>query len=269
MGDKLMILHRTLHIMVAQTTAGDFNKFGCDLYGQFNVGLHVGDSPANVLQNRAKLLKMLNELGQVNAIHWLDQVHSDNVVDIDQSSSMNAHTADALITKCRGQALAIMTADCVPVAIFDDANADASVACIHAGWQGLTNGIIAKALSKIRASNTSTSHHAVIGAHISQSAYEITRELADKIVNLVCASDLVGMDGDELYQAIIADSQDNDKCLINLDKLTRLQLENLGVQVVNESSLCTYTDPRFYSYRAQTHANKSATGRMATIVVKL
>ncbi|SPX84586.1 peptidoglycan editing factor PgeF [Moraxella ovis] len=269
MDDKLMILHRTPRVLVAQTTTGDFDKFGCDLYGQFNVGLHVGDSPINALQNRAKLLKMLSELGQVDVIHWLNQVHSDNVVDIDRSSSMNAHTADALITKCRGQALAIMTADCVPVAIFDDANADASVACIHAGWQGLTNSIIAKTLSKMRASNTSASHHAVIGAHISQSAYEITRELADKIVNLVCASDLVGMDGDELYQAIIADSQDNDKCLINLDKLTRLQLENLGVQVVNESSLCTYTDPRFYSYRAQTHAKKSAAGRMATIVVKL
>lgn len=148
MDGKLMILHRTPRVLVAQTTTGDFDKFGCDLYGQFNVGLHVGDSPINALQNRAKLLKMLSELGQVDVIHWLNQVHSDNVVDIDQSSSMNAHTADALITKCRGQALAIMTADCVPVAIFDDANADASVACIHAGWQGLTNSIIAKALSK-------------------------------------------------------------------------------------------------------------------------
>lgn len=269
MGDKLMILHRGPHVLVAQTMAGDFDKFGYDLYGQFNVGLHVGDSPVNALQNRAKLLKMLSEHDQVNAIHWLDQVHSDIVVDIDQAPSMTAHTADALMTMRKWQALAIMTADCVPVAIFDNANADAGIACIHAGWQGLTNGIIAKTLSKMRASNASADYHAVIGAHISQSAYEITKELADKIVNLVCISDLVGMDNDKLYQAIITDSQDDDKCLINIDKLTRLQLENLGVQVVNESSLCTYTNPRFYSYRAQTHAKKSATGRMATIIVKL
>lgn len=269
MRDKLMILYHTPHVLVAQTLAGAFDKFGNDLYGEFNMGLHVGDNPLNVLTHRVQLFKMLEQFVQIESIYWLNQVHGSIVANIDQSLSMTAYTADALMTVRKGQALAIMTADCIPIAIFDDGDVDAPVACIHAGWQGLTNGIIANTVLKIRQLNPSATCCAIIGAHIGQSAYEINKELANKILDLVCANNLVIVNHDDLYQLIISDSQDNDKCLIDLDKLTRLQLDKLGVQVANESSICTYTDPRFYSYRAQTHAKKRATGRMATLIVKL
>lgn len=266
--DNLLILHRTDTILVAQTTAGVFDKFGAaDHYGQFNLGLHVGDDAHQVLQHRAQLLAQLKTLGDINSIHWLNQTHSDLIASIDDKPASIAPTADALMTAQTGRALAIMTADCIPVAIFGD-NKDAPIACIHAGWQGLVNGIIAKTVANMR-TRANITYHAVIGAHISQASYEISRELATRIIDLVCDAHLVALNKVALHDVIIKDSQDNDKCLIDLTKLVHLELAHLDIDVLNDEIACTYQDTRFYSYRAQTHANKAATGRMATVIVKL
>lgn len=284
--NNLLILHHTPRILVVQTVAGVFDKFADDdIYGDFNLGLHVGDDASAVLANRAKLLRSLQNFGQVDGIFWLNQTHSDVVWDLDNESghSLSAPNADALLTKTAGQALAIMTADCVPVAIFSDTDlnadldndlnndeqADVPIACIHAGWQGLTNGIIAHTLQKMRQTHPNASFSAVIGAHIQQLSYEITRTLGQDIVRQVCQKQLTTLDENYLTSAIIADGETADKCLIDLYQLTRLELQKLGVNVVNEQVPCTYQDARFYSYRAQTHAKKPATGRMATVVVRL
>lgn len=278
--DDLIVLYHTPRILVVQTTAGVFDKFADDdIYGGFNLGLHVGDDASLVFANRAKLLQQLQNFGWIDGIFWLNQTHSDVVRDIDEALAMTAPNADALMTKEVGKALAIMTADCVPVAIFvDDVMNDVEqaclpIACIHAGWQGLTNGIIANALDKMRQTHPNASFSAVIGAHIQQPSYEITRTLGQDIVRQVCQKQLTTLDESSLYHAIIADGQTPDKCLIDLYRLVRLELEALGVTVVNaihhDDPPCTYQDARFYSYRAQTHTKKCATGRMATVVVKL
>lgn len=278
-ADDLIVLYHTPRILVVQTTAGVFDKFADDdIYGGFNLGLHVGDDVSSVLANRAKLMQQLQNFGRIDGVFWLNQTHSDVVVDIDETLAMTAPNADALMTKATRKALAIMTADCVPVAIFADGVADVEqaslpIACVHAGWQGLTNGIIANTLDKMRQTHPNASFSAVIGAHIRQMSYEITRSLGASIVRQVCQAKLTTLDESSLYHAIIADGQTPDKCLIDLYRLVRLELDALGVTVVNaayhDGPPCTYQDARFYSYRAQTHAKKYATGRMATVVVKL
>lgn len=202
MNEHFLILHNTPKVLVVQSIAGIFDKFGSGGYGECNVGLNVGDEPKNVLQNRIKLLIVLRKFAEIKSIHWLNQLHGNTVIDIKQSLSVTAQVADAFITTCQGQALAIMTADCIPIAIFDDKNDESAVACIHAGWQGLTNGIIAKTVFKMRIANPKSSYQAVIGAHISQAIYEVTRELADKIINLVCVNGLVNMHKNELYNLV-------------------------------------------------------------------
>lgn len=56
------ILHQNNHVLIIQTHAGEFDKWGDDLYGSFNVGLHVGDDSEQVLANRMTLLDKLNKL---------------------------------------------------------------------------------------------------------------------------------------------------------------------------------------------------------------
>lgn len=264
------VLYQDDHVLVLQTQAGVFDKFdNTDLYGDFNLGLHVKDNPKSVLQRRAKLLDAISAYASIDEIHWLNQVHGDHVVDADEwMATLQAESADALISHSDHTALAIMTADCVPVAIFGQASGD-GIACIHAGWQGLVNGIIAKSYAKLSTKNTEIQKpKAIIGACISQGSYEITDALAKRICDEVTTQSLVDMTSSDLYDTIIIPSEDDGKVNIDIVKLARLELEHLGIEVVNQSVPCSYLEPNLYSYRAQTHAGKSATGRMAMVVVR-
>ncbi|MDO5651906.1 MAG: polyphenol oxidase family protein [Moraxella sp.] len=260
-------------VHIAQTIAGngkqDFAKFyntkfnhaglvddTNDLYDSFNLGLHVGDDPRRVLDNRAKLLIALPH---AKRIVWLNQVHGNHIEHITKRLDNTLLNADALITECAGVALAIMTADCVPVAIFDEHK----VACVHAGWQGLVAGIINKTCQHI-----STQKYAYIGACISGAAYEVSYELARRIVDDCVRQRLVEPNADELFAMIVKPSTSVDKVLLDIATLAKLQLMACDVQLINQDIACSYHDERFYSYRAQTHAGKRATGRMAMLITK-
>ena len=52
--------------------------------------------------------------------------------------------ADAIITREKGVALGVVTADCVPILLFDYENK--IVGCIHAGWKGAFSGILKKTI---------------------------------------------------------------------------------------------------------------------------
>ncbi len=268
-GVPVGVLYQDDSVLVVQTRAGAFDKFDdTDLYGEFNLGLHVNDNPKSVLQRRAMLLDAISAYASIENIHWLNQIHGDTVLDVDTDMpSLQAVSADALITKSSNQALAIMTADCVPVAIFGQGQDD-GIACIHAGWQGLVNGIIAKSHAKLSAKNTAMQKpKAIISACISQGSYQITDALAKRICDEVTTHSLVDMTASDLHDTIIIPSDDG-KVNIDIVKLARLELEHLGIEVVNESVPCSYLEPTLYSYRAQTHAGKSATGRMALLIAK-
>lgn len=262
------ILYQDAHMLIIQTHANQFDKWGDDLYGDFNVAMHVGDDNERVLKNRALLLDKLNQLTnhKISSIHWLNQIHSDVVIDID-GYNLPLMDADALMTDKDGTGLSIMTADCVPIALFNDVknqNTDNSqIACIHAGWQGLTKGIIKNTYDKFKDKNIK----AIIGACISQANYEIDKSLANDIIKTVINKQLVALSADELYQQIIIDKE-NDKCLIDIVKLTKLQLNHLNIDVLSDDVPCSYGTPNLYSYRQQTHAKKQATGRMAMVIVK-
>ena len=260
------ILYQNDHILIIQTHAGQFDKWGDDLYGSFNMGRHVGDDGEQVLMKRMALMDELNHMtgGQIHEICWLNQIHSDIVVH--PAFAMSPQDADALISDEMGVGLSIMTADCVPIALFNHANHhDAQIACIHAGWQGLTQGIIENTHEKFYDKHNMK---AVIGACIDHINYELDKTLAHDIITQVVDKKLVALRYDELYQNIITD-KDDDKCLIDIVKLTKLQLSHLNITVINDTVPCSYANPKYYSYRQQIHAKKSATGRMATVIVKL
>lgn len=256
------VLYQDDHAIIIQTHAGEFDKWGDDIYGQYNMGLHVGDNGDKVLNNRANLLSQLNKLThhRIDEIHWLNQIHSDIVINTDD---YKLHNGDALISNKKGVALSIMTADCVPIALFNECDKNAQIACIHAGWQGLVKGIIKNTANQFYDKNIK----AVIGACISQANYEIDKTLANDIVGGVIEKNLVDLTFEDLYQEIILDKE-NDKCLIDIVKLTRLQLAHLNIMVINDDVPCSYDKPNLYSYRQQTHAKKTATGRMALVIAQ-
>ena len=102
-------------------------------YDSLNLGLHVGDDPVRVNRNR----QMLEPLLPSEPV-WLEQVHSTVVANADAAACRVQ--ADACIARQRGAVCVIMTADCLPVLLCDEAGT--VVGAAHAGWKGLAAGVI-------------------------------------------------------------------------------------------------------------------------------
>lgn len=215
------------------------------MYGQFNLGLHVGDDSVQVHQNRAHLLQSLQQYHPtLNSIHWLNQIHGNDVYQVTDKIGAAAISADAHITRLPNVALAIMTADCVPVMIATDARDDNKlIAAIHAGWQGLSKDIIAKTVQKMvhqfdfAAGDNATAEmqkvtrgwHAWIGASIAQSSYEVDRRVKDAVLSVLNVSEAVA---NQLFQP---NADKVGHYFADLPAIAELQLKACGIHQVHKS----------------------------------
>ena len=111
-------------------------------FDTFNLGDHVGDDPAAVAANRRRLAASLG-LGEDRVV-WMNQVHGDRVVVVDGPVPAAVEGTDGLVTVTPRLALAVVTADCVPVLLAD--RAGRGVAAVHAGWRGVAAGIAGAAV---------------------------------------------------------------------------------------------------------------------------
>ena len=282
-------------------------------YGELNLGLHVNDDASQVLNNRMRLLAAINQQlsrqldtesglssclssGQsINSLHWVNQVHGNHIHGLDNTVlGMRPMDADAMISQQPGVGLAIMTADCVPIVLYQPVTGQ--IAAIHAGWQGLACGVIQTTAARF---DLSASIMAWIGVCISQDNYEVGASVRDQLLNgcienqLLSASDIdrfdqlfcvpsdaepasnngAATDIDTLpetaYNLSNTAKVDKSKIKLDLPKLAAYQLANIGVEVATDvPQHCSYGDAHYYSYRRQTHLKQSATGRMALVIVR-
>lgn len=269
-------------------------------YGELNLGLHVNDDASSVLNNRMHVLAAMNEqlIAQQNlpmysvpvkALHWVNQVHGNDIHDIDATTlSMAPMAADAMVSKQDGTGLAIMTADCVPIVLYQPATGQ--IAAIHAGWQGLACGVIKATADRFHDSGQIM---AWIGVCISQGNYEVDGNVRDKLLAGCIANNALMAeairDFDQRYviasrasESAIASTEDKlsdqapicaetyaQKIKIDLPKIATDQLVAAGIIIGNETSIpCSYAGGHYYSYRRQTHLQQPATGRMALIIAR-
>lgn len=211
----------------------------------FNLATHVGDSYHDVVTNRQQLV---SSLSLPSSPCWLDQVHSDRVIQCTKDTDSNIlPQADASWTDQPNRVLAVMTADCLPLFVSDVSGT--VVAAIHAGWKGLLNQIIIKTLSQLPVSSDQL--HVWIGPAISQPYFEVGQEVFQQFIDV-----------DERYRSFFAQSSAPGKWLLNLPGLAEFQLNQGGVTSVFQSQLCSYHQAEwFYSYRRE-----GQTGRMASLI---
>ena len=240
-------------------------------YGTLNLGLHVNDNAKIVLNNRMRLLTAINEqlaAGQrapINSLHWLNQVHGQQIYDVDATALlMRPLDADAMVSQQADLGLAIMTADCVPIVLYQPATGQ--IAAIHAGWQGLACGIIKATAERFDADKLIT---AWIGVCISQDNYEVGSQVRDKLLAGCIDNQALSSKHLESFEQRYVLTSVADKIKLNLPKLATDQLNAAGVMVSNESKIpCSYAGSHYYSYRRQTHLEQPATGRMALIITR-
>ncbi|PTQ90156.1 peptidoglycan editing factor PgeF [Agitococcus lubricus] len=217
-------------------------------YDSFNLAFHVGDVASTVVENRRKLLCALNEIAPCGPPQWLQQVHGTDVVDAFSEPKRRAQTvpeADAVTTTHRGLPCVVMTADCLPV-FFCDQNGN-RVAVAHAGWRGLSNGILENTLARF---TTPAEVMCWLGPAIGANTFEVGADVRDVFVK-----------ADKMAASAFV-AQANGKYLADIYELARQRLMKAGIGMISGGGLCTVTDQdRFFSYRRD-----QITGRMASVI---
>jgi polyphenol oxidase len=211
------------------------------------------DSPERVHKNRRHFLSALRlEDARLITLH---QVHSNRVHIIEENSDQwNQSEGDALITRADNTALAIKTADCLPVLMVDPEST--VIAAVHSGWRGTLAGVLPQTISEMRrAFGCAPSDLLVaIGPGIRSCCFEVGSEVAELFDQAFQGSNLAKPIKDR-----------PGKFLLDLCGALRIQLKCAGVSPQNcyDLGACTCCNTsEFFSYRAE----GAASGRMMAVI---
>lgn len=222
-------------------------------YASNNLGLHVGDDPARVLQNRIALRQQLK---LAHAPQWLEQIHGVKV--IHAKTDDRVRTADGSYSDQAGIVCAVMTADCLPIFLCDQQGTQ--VAVVHCGWRSLAKGICARALQKFSANIHELNGDKVIaylGPAISQAHFEVGIDVLDAFFK----SARTPQQQEQIAVAFVPGKRPL-HFYADIYALARAELQSLGVTSVYGGDYCTYAQEElFFSYRRD-----GKTGRMASLI---
>ena len=230
-----------------------------DAYSTLNLGLNSGDINSNVMANRLALCKTLGI--RPDRLIFPKQTHTATVKVITndflslrpEERKLFLHETDAVITALKGVCIAVKTADCVPVLLYDPRQK--VVAAIHAGWRGTAQNIVLKTIHKLveEFGSDPADLFAGIGPSISPDVYEVGEDVHSQF-------------DPEFYRD--TRSVKSDKRMLDLWKANQHQLIAGGISFdqIETAQLCTWSNPdRFFSARR----DGAKTGRMATGIMQL
>ena len=236
---------------------GFFNKKGGKsegIYKSLNCGIYSSDTKKNVRSNLKIVCKKINCSSR--KLILLNQIHSNKFHFIGKNFKFKKKKlkGDALITNVKNIAIGVLTADCVPVLIYDK-NLKI-ISAIHAGWKGAYIGIIKKVIKfLLKSGSNSKDLIAVIGPGISQKNYEIQKEFKDKFLKKDKQN--------KIFFKLI-----KNKTYFSLNKYIYSQLKKLGVnnlEIINKNTF----DPRnnFFSARRSIRNKENDYGRNISIIM--
>ena len=220
----------------------------------FSLALHTGEDVKAIVDNRKKLSSLLDT---DNSLHFIvaNQTHSDHIEIISQSETKGwqgvedaVSHCDALITNQKGVMLAILTADCVPILLYDKEKE--VVAAIHAGWKGTEAKIAAKTVQKMIEVYGSDPEDIIAGVApaIGRCCYEVGKDVAKHFFSEPRSFDAVG-----------------GKYMLDLPFINKKQLLDSGVleEHIEMSGVCTACEvERFFSYRKE----QGCSGRFMSMI---
>jgi polyphenol oxidase len=177
------------------------------------------------------------------ALPWsyLHQVHGADVVEVGWPGEGTGVDADALVSGCRGAALAVFTADCAPVTL---TSPEGIVAVAHAGWKGAAAGVLTRTVAAMTAKGA-THIEAALGPCIRAGCYEF----GERDLDLVA-----GRLGDEVRSTTTWGTPS-----LDLAAAVRQSLARVGVEVVLDVGACTACSQSWFSHRAKGEVCRQAT----------
>ena len=218
-----------------------------------NCGRGSKDDKKNINKN---LIFVSNRIGVLkNKLILMHQTHSNKVVEIRKNNYKKNIKADAMITKMKGVALGVLTADCVPVILYDIKNQ--IIGCVHAGWKGAYFDIIKNTINKIRKINSNNQIYACIGPCIGQKSYEVDLVFFKKFINKSKKN--------RKYFSY----KNKKKKFFNLRKFVTDKLRKYRVKVDHVNRDTFAQKNYFFSYRRSTKLNEKDYGRCISVICML
>tara|TARA_B100001093_G_scaffold19595_1_gene17651 strand:- start:915 stop:1670 length:756 start_codon:yes stop_codon:yes gene_type:complete len=234
---------------------GFFNKSGGKskgIYKSLNCGPGSEDKKINVINNldivKRKICKNSKN------IYLLHQVHSNKFIFLDKYPSKKKIKADAVITNIKKLPIAILTADCAPILLYD--NKKNMIAAIHAGWKGAFKGIISKVLNFMIKKGCETNYiTAVIGPCISRNSYNVRENFKKKFLKKNKKNSVFFKNRKEI---IYFDLPNYIKSQLKLMKVSKIEMINIDTFDKKNN---------FFSARQSLNSNHDDYGRNISLIM--
>ena len=194
----------------------------------------INNEPFSSIQKRMRLDRLL----------FLHQVHGVDGVVITAENVDNmipfAAEGDFLVTNVSRVGLGVLTADCLPIVMYD--SAAHVIALVHAGWQGAVKGVVLKALDAMQQQCKTKLEHIRIffGPSAKVCCYQVQDDFKQHLENIAYGEQALHRHGDKLF--------------FDLPLFNKLQLEDRGIKKEAfhlDYNVCTIDQESFFSYRRQ------------------
>ena len=219
-------------------------------YDELNLGYATKDDRASVVENERLVA---NALGvQTDDIRWVYQVHGVGVHHA-ESLPVNAPlgettiSGDAIVSHTPGLVCGVKIADCMPVLFA--ARDGAAVGAAHAGWRGLSGGVLENTVTAMRTDPSDIV--AWMGPCIGPKEFEVGEDVRDAFIKHEARAG-----------AHFVPRATPGKFLCDLYSIARLRLDAMGISEVTGGDYCTFDQPDLFF----SHRRNPLTGRMAAFV---
>ena len=219
----------------------------------FSLALHTGENASDIIANRQLLAKAFGS----ETLHFVvaNQTHSDHIRIITKQTAQGwealadaIEDCDALISNQRDIVLTILTADCVPILLYDPKQE--VIAAIHAGWKGTKAEIVTKTIAKMQEVFNTNPKDIIAGIapSIGRCCYEVGEDVAHHFSHIPHAY-----------------TPKHDKYMLDLPYINKMQLIDAGVleKNIEMSDICTACEvDNFFSYRQE----QGCSGRFMSMI---
>ena len=229
------------------TRKGGFSK---GFYKSLNCGRGSMDFKNNINRNLRYVSKKMDV--KPHNLILMHQTHSNKVLEITKKNLKKKIVSDAMVTKINKIALGVVTADCVPILIYDSKRR--IVGCIHAGWKGAFSGIIKNTITKIRKLEPNNDIYASVGPCIGEKSYEVDLKFFKKFVNKSRKN--------KKYFS----NKNKNKKLFNLRKFVADKLLELKVKIDHVNRDTFKETNNFFSFRRTTILKQKDYGRCISVI---
>tara|TARA_X000001036_G_scaffold433932_1_gene472418 strand:+ start:656 stop:1411 length:756 start_codon:yes stop_codon:yes gene_type:complete len=225
--------------------------FSNGIYQSLNCGRGSKDIKKNINKNLYFVSKKMKV--SPTKLMLMNQTHSNKVVVIDEKNKkLKRFKSDAIVTKLRGIALGVVTADCVPIILYEPNNQ--IIGCIHAGWKGALSGIIENTIKKFKKLNSKNKLFASVGPCIDRKSYEVDIRFYKRFLSKSKRNS---------YYFV---KKNKNRKLFDLRKYVNDKLVKFNVKVDHVQHDTFKEKDSFFSYRRSQKLNEKDYGRCISVI---